>query len=163
MRSSSELRFFYFLRHMEREKTAVFIGHSNCDLSIEKISQIIEGEIKKGIKYFLNGGQGAFDRLCARAVYNLKSKNPDIKNILVIPYSNFKIFDKSLFDEIISPNIDYNSKKAYKSAIPRRNKYMIENACTAICYINHISGGAYKTYKLAEKKNLFVINIIIEE
>lgn len=148
---------------MEKNKTVVFIGHSNCNITIEKISPIIELEIKKGIKYFLNGGQGTFDRLCARAVYNLKSKNPDIKNILVIPYRDFKIFDKTLFDEIISPNVDYDSNISYKSAIPKRNKYMIENARTAICYINHISGGAYKTYKLAEKKNLFVINISINK
>ena len=36
---------------------------------------------------------------------------------------------------------------------------MIQNASTAICYITHISGGAYKTYKLAEKKKITKINI----
>ena len=36
---------------------------------------------------------------------------------------------------------------------------MLQSASTAICYITHISGGAYNTFKLAKKKKLAIINI----
>ena len=65
-----------------------------------------------------------------------------------------------MFDEIINPNTSNSvSYTGYKTAIPKRNRYMVDNASTAICYVNHISGGAYKTYQLAEKKKLYIINI----
>ena len=152
--------FFIFCDTMDKNKTAVFIGHGDCPLSVEDIIPFIEQEIRNGVDTFLNGGQGAFDRTCAQAVCFVKQKHPEIKSILVIPYYNFRIFDESLFDEIITPDTSNSvSYTGYKTAIPKRNKYMVDNASTAICYVTHISGGAYKTYQLAEKKKLYIINI----
>ena len=152
--------FFIFCDTMDKNKTAVFIGHGDCPLSVEDIIPFIEQAIRNGVDTFLNGGQGAFDRTCAQAVYFVKQNHPEIKSILVIPYHNFRIFDESLFDVIITPDTSNSvSYTGYKTAIPKRNKYMVDNASTAICYVTHISGGAYKTYQLAEKKNLNIINI----
>lgn len=145
---------------MEKDKTAVFIGHSNCPLSVEDIIPFIEHEILNGVEVFLSGGQGRFDINAAFAVHKLKDKYPNIKNVLCIPYHNFKIYDKELFDEIINPNTSNSvSYTGYKTAIPKRNRYMVLNSIAAICYVNHISGGAYNTYQLAQKKKLRVINI----
>lgn len=145
---------------MDKDKTTVFIGHSDCPLSVEDIIPFVEQEIMNGVDTFLNGGQGAFDRIAAGAVCKLKEKYPHIKNILVIPYHNFRIFDKALFDEIITPdNSNSVSYRGFKTAIPKRNSYLIENSYAAICYVNHISAGAYKTYQLAKKKKLRIINI----
>ena len=145
---------------MDKNKTAIFIGHGDCPLSVEDIKPFIEQEIRNGVDTFLNGGQGRFDINAAYAVYKLKPKYPHIRNILCVPYHNFRIFDKDIFDEIINP-ISSNSESytGYKTAIPKRNRYMLQSASTAICYITHISGGAYNTFKLAEKKKLAIINI----
>ena len=145
---------------MDKNKTAVFIGHGDCPLSVEDIKPFIEQEIRNGVEFFLSGGQGRFDINAAYAVRKLKPKYPHIRNILCVPYHNFRIFDKEIFDEIINP-IFSNSESytGYKTAIPKRNRYMLQNASTAICYITHISGGAYNTFKLAEKKKLAIINI----
>ena len=145
---------------MDKNKTAVFIGHGDCLLSVEDITPFIEQEIRNGVEVFLNGGQGRFDINAAYAVHKLKPKYPHIRNILCVPYHNFRIFDKEIFDEIINP-IFSNSESytGYKTAIPKRNRYMVLNSIAAICYVNHISGGAYKTYQLAEKKKLYIINI----
>lgn len=157
------LRFFNCITIMDKDKTAVFIGHSNCPLSVEDIIPFIEHEILNGVDTFLNGGQGGFDINSAYAVHKLKSKYPNIKNILVIPYHNFRIYDKSIFDEIINPNTSNSaSYTGFKTAIPKRNRYMVKSASTAICYVNHISGGAYKTYQLAQRKKLRIINICDE-
>ena len=148
---------------MDKNKTAVFIGHSDCPLPVEDIIPFIEQEIMNGVDTFLNGGQGAFDRTCAQAVHFLQKDYPEIKSILVIPYHNFRIFDETLFDEIITPDTSNSvSYTGFKTAIPKRNRYLINNASTAICYVSHISGGAYKTYQLAQKKNLKTINIYDE-
>lgn len=123
----------------------------------------IEKEILSGVRIFLNGGQGAFDRAAARAVFKLKQNHPEIKNVLVCPYHNFKVFDKTLFDDIIFADLSNSiSFTGYRAAIPKRNRFMVENSSTAICYVNHISGGAYKTYHLAQKKRLRLINIYNE-
>ena len=139
-------------------KTVVFIGHNECyGMSESELENVIENCIKNGVTQFLSGGQGGFDRICAGTVFKLKEKYPHIKNVLVIPYITFNVFNKELFDEIIYP--EGFEKYHYKAAIPQRNKYMINNADTAICYIRHSWGNASKTYELAKKRNLQIINV----
>ena len=140
-----------------RDKTALFIGHSDCyGISAEEIEKAIIKLIQLGVTDFLSGGQGGFDRLCARCVYNLKSQYPEIKNYLVIPYLSFSVFNKDIFDEILYP--DGFEKYHFKAAIPARNKFMVDNSTYAICYISHGWGGAAATYQRAVKHNLKIIN-----
>ena len=140
------------------ENAALFIGHSECyGISAEQVEPIIIDLINQGVYIFYSGGQGGFDRLCAGCVYRLKKKYPQIKNYLVIPYLAFSIFDKNIFDEIIYP--EGFEKYHFKAAIPARNKYMIDNASIAVCYVNHGWGGAAQTYRKAIKKNLKIINL----
>jgi len=106
---------------------------------------------------FLSGGMGSFDWLCARAVYDLKNEYPKIKNYLVIPYLTFNVLNRDIFDEIIYP--DGFEKYHFKAAIPKRNKYLIDNSAYAICYVTHGWGGAAQTYKYAQKQNISIINI----
>lgn len=142
-----------------KEKTAVFIGHSSTvGLDTKLLEQTIINLIEEDITTFLSGGMGGFDRISARIVYNLKKTYPKIKNYLVIPYLNFNIFDKDLFDEIIFPEeLEFIP---YKAAIPRRNKYIIEHSNTAICFVKNNFGGAAKSFELAKKNKLNIINLI---
>ena len=119
---------------MALETTATFIGHNECfGLSAEKLKNTIRELIKKGVTDFLSGGQGGFDRLCGRCVYELKKEFPHINNYLVIPYLSFNVYDKELFDSIIYP--DGFEKYNFKSAIPARNRYMVDNSGYAICFV----------------------------
>ena len=80
---------------MALETTATFIGHNECfGLSAEKLKNAIRELIEKGVTDFLSGGQGGFDRLCGRCVYELKKEYPHINNYLVIPYLSFNVYDK---------------------------------------------------------------------
>jgi len=135
----------------EKGKTVLFIGHNECfGVTSEMVTAEIVKLIEKGAVYFLSGGQGGFDRMCAGCVFRLKKAYPNIKNYLVIPYLTFTVFDKDIFDEIIYP--DGFEKYHYKAAIPTRNRYMVDNSDYAICYVNHGWGGAAQTYKYAKKK-----------
>ena len=139
-------------------KSVIFIGHNECyGLSVNELNKIIIECINNGATCFFSGGQGGFDRTCANAVFKLKKDYPNIKNILVIPYLSFNVFDKDIFDEIIFPN--GFEKYHFKAAIPQRNKYIVNHSDTAICYIHHGWGNAVKTYEFAKKKGLNIINL----
>ncbi len=139
-------------------KSVVFIGHSECyGLSKDELKKVIIRCINDGATHFLSGGQGGFDRACANIVFSLKKDYPYIKNILVIPYLSFNVFDKEIFDEIIFPG--GFEKYHFKSAIPQRNKYMVRHSSIAICYINHGWGNAVNTYNYAKNKKLKIINL----
>ncbi|MBQ6829541.1 MAG: DUF1273 domain-containing protein [Clostridia bacterium] len=139
-------------------KHVVFIGHRDCyGLSASQIETAIRACICQGSTEFYSGGQGAFDRLCARCVFELKKEFPQIRNILVIPYLSFSVFNPALFDDILFP--EELEQLPFKAAIPRRNQYMVKQASVAVCYITHTWGNAFKTYTLAQKKGMKIINL----
>lgn len=143
---------------MDKVCTATFIGHSDCNgVNDDELRQEIIHLIEKGVTEFLNGGMGGFDWKCARMVAQLKKRYPYIKSYLVIPYLSFRILDRSLFDSIIYP--DGFEKYHFKAAIPARNRYLVEHASYAICYVTHGWGGAAQTYARAVKNGLAVINL----
>lgn len=141
-----------------REKTATFIGHNECyGVDNAAVRSAIVALIEKGVSEFISGGMGGFDWICARAVYELKKEYPHIRNSLVIPYLTFTIRNKELFDDVIYP--DGFEKYHFKAAIPKRNRYLIDNSAYAICYVKHSWGGAAKTYEMAKKQKLEIIDV----
>lgn len=142
---------------VNKDKTALFIGHSKCyNLKPDKVYRGIYSLIEKGIDTFLNGGQGEFDRMCAYRLADVKKEYAFVRSFIVIPYPDFNIAGKELFDRVIYP--EGMEKYHYKAAIPAQNKYMVENSRRGLCYVNRSWGGAAATYKLAEKKGLYLIN-----
>ena len=77
----------YCIKHggwysMSKENTAVFIGHNECyGVTSEQIKEAIVSLIDKGVTEFLSGGQGGFDRLCGRCVYELKKRVSTYKQL----------------------------------------------------------------------------------
>lgn len=138
--------------------TATFIGHRECfDISKEIVKQKIVQLVKMGYVEFLNGAMGSFDLLCAQCVYELKQTYPQIKSVIVIPYLSFKIYYQKYFDEVVYPEGFENYH--FKSAIIKRNRYLVDNASACICYVKHSFGGAINTFKYAEKKGITIINL----
>lgn len=143
---------------MAKEQTATFIGHKECyGVSSEQVCEEIIKLIENGVTDFLSGGMGSFDWMCARIVFELKKIYPHIHNYLVIPYLTFTILEEKYFDSIIYP--EGFEKYHFKSAIPARNKYLVDNSAYAICYVTHNWGGAAQTFEKAVKKGLTVINL----
>lgn len=143
---------------MEREHTATFIGHNECHcIDAKDVRDKIIYLIESGVTDFLCGGMGHFDVMCARIVAELKKFYPHVHCYLVIPYLTFKIYDDNLYDSILYP--EGFEKYHFKAAIPRRNKYLIDNSAYAICYVTHGWGGAAQTLAQANKKGLTIINL----
>lgn len=151
---------FIFGTMTDKEKTALFIGNRDCyQVKNADIERAIINAIENGIEIFLNGGQGYFDQTCAEIVHRLKKTYPNIKSFLVIPYRDFKVFNDSLFDEIIYPFEAHTfSYYTYKSGIPKRNRWMVNHSSLAICYL-YRSGGAEKTLEYAKRHQLSIINL----
>ena len=138
----------------------MFIRNRDCyGVNLESIKAAILYAIASEIIAFLSGGQGYFDEASAKIVYQLKENYPHIKNVLVIPYKNFKIFDKSFFDEIVYPFDAYESSfLTYKNAIPERNRVMVMLSGIAISYV-YRNGGASKTLDLAKANGLEIVDL----
>ena len=155
------LRFFILWIMTDKNKTALFIGNRDCyQVKEADIEQAIINAIDNGIEIFLNGGQGYFDQTGALIVHRLKKRYPHIKSILVIPYRDFKVFNDSLFDEIIYPFEAHTfSYYTYKSGSLKRNRWLVEHSCAAICYV-YRAGGALKTLDYAKKQSLMIIDLL---
>ena len=145
----------------ERDITALFIGNRDCtEIKTEDIEKAVIKAIDSGIRIFLNGGQGYFDRTAARAVCNLKKQHPFIRSYLFLPYRTFKDFDASLYDEVVFPFEEHiESYYTYIGNIQKRNKKMVDAASVAIIYVRSTTGGAGKMLAYAKKKGLTIINV----
>ncbi len=142
------------MNHELKEKICSFCGHRDADSSLrteikEAIIDIIEN---KNITTFYSGGMGAFDGMCESVVHELK-KTYSLKLYLIAPYMTQKInrdgkYYKELYDDIIIPDL---GEVHYKCAITERNKWIVEQSDIILCYIYRSSGGAYQTYRYAQK------------
>jgi len=143
---------------MTRENTAVIIGHRECyGVDEGEIAILLKELIQQGVTCFLNGGMGGFDLLCARIGWEWKRTFPQVQQFLVIPYLTFSVPRTEYFDEIIYP--EGLEKYHFKSAIQARNRYMVDHAGYAICYVRHSWGGAAQTYEYAIQKQCSIIHI----
>ena len=158
----SSLRAFLLVKTMtDKSRTAVFIGNRDYyKIDKKMIENAIINAIDSGIDTFLNGGQGFFDKTCALILHGLKPRYPHIRSILVIPYRDFWIFNKDVFDEIIYPFEErIEPLLTYKTAIPLRNRVLVESAGLAICYVKRVGGGSWKTLQLAKQQGLRIIDL----
>lgn len=147
--------------------SCTFAGHRevygrNVQSSIELA---IESILKKDSSFvFYSGDMGEFDKMCSAAVRTAKRRHPelDIKLMVVLPYMMAKIntdkdFYNKLYDDIIIP-IEL-SDAHYKSAITKRNRWIIDRSDCLIAYVYRDFGGAYATLKYAYRMEKEVINL----
>ncbi len=136
--------------------TVTFCGHREIEhyLKVKSLLYLYtENLIRNGATTFLIGSYGDFDLLAAETIHNLKNKYPHIKSINIIPYTNKKT-NKDLFDECYYP-ISENTNPKY--SIIKANEYMVNKSDVLIAYIKKDTGGAYKTYCYAKRKNKKII------
>ncbi len=144
--------------------TCCFFGHRDVfepvsNLVYEKICNLIEN---KNVTTFIVGDHGDFDKLCSAMVRKAKKNYKDIKLILIRPYfsnelNTNKEYYSDLYDDIIIP--DELADAHYKTAIPLRNEWMIENSQYGIFYVKREYGGAYNALKYARKLNKEIFNL----
>ncbi len=150
--------------------TACFTGHrkippERLHIITRRLRTAIIELIEDGYLYFGTGGALGFDTLAAQMVLDLKSEYPQIKLILVLPcLSQSSRWDKheQVVYEYIKTRADkivYTSRDYAKGCMHKRNRHLVDNSSTCICYLIDGSGGTAYTVEYAKRSALRVINI----
>ena len=145
---------------MDKDKTCCFFGHREVTHNIRgKLIEIIDNLItEKDVKEFYVGNQGQFDSMVYSVLKELKRKFPQIRYIVVLAYMPDEHIQEVYGEDTLFPDGMENVPK--KFAISKRNDWMIQQSCFAVCYVHKITGGAAKFRDKAEKKGLKVINLL---
>lgn len=150
------------------DNTCCFFGHRDVFEAVatavyEKICDLIENQ---NISTFIVGDHGDFDKTTAAMVRKAKKKYKNIKLILVRPYFSNELnvnkdYYAMLYDDIIIPEELANVH--YKSAIRKRNEWMIDNSQYVIFYVKRNYGGAYTALRYAERTGKSFCNMADKE
>lgn len=148
--------------------TVAFFGHRYVD-DIIALENLLEKQIYKIISEkeyvdFLVGRNGDFDLCAASSVVRIRKKYRDDNSsiVLVLPYATAEYIknEEAYLDYYTDVEISDSASNAHpKSAIQIRNREMVDRADLIICYIDHKSGGAWKTVKYAIEHGKDVINL----
>ncbi len=151
-----------------KEKSACFSGYRlqkfPPNTNFEKIKLALRNAIadlvQRGYTTFLSGMAEGFDMMAAEEVVKLKTINPHIKFIAVIPcheFREFSLHDAEIFnqaDEVIAVS-DKVETKAYHA----RNRFMVDNSSTLVCYFDGKGGGTKYTVNYATLHKKQIINL----
>lgn len=134
--------------------------YRNIDEKLRKIIvKLIENE---DVTIFMTGGIGQTDSKFSSIVRELKSTYKQIKLVLVKPYfsgelNTNKEYYEIMYDDVIIP--DELAGCYYKSAITKRNRWMIDNCDYIIDCTYRDFGGAVDAIKYAKRTNKNVMEV----
>lgn len=146
------------------QNACCLFGHRDLNKNIgDELRSVLERLItEKQVETFYTGGMGNADAAFSSAVRCAKREHPEIKLILVKPYfsnelNTNKEYYETAYDEIIIPNglVDVH----YKSAIEKRNRWMIEQSLFVISCVYKNYGGAYSAIRYAENNGKMVLHL----
>ena len=148
--------------------TVSFFGHRYIERGTEienRLDKLLHDLItQKEYVDFLIGRDGEFDILASaaikRAVNNYAYGNTHFT--LVLPYikAEYRDNENEYLDYYDEVEICYESSDAHpKGAIQIRNRSMVDRSDLVVCYVQHNSGGAYRTLQYAEIQGKRIINI----
>ena len=131
-----------------------FIGHRDAP---QVLLPLLEDNVERyiaqyGVREFLVGHYGNFDRLATSAVKSAKKKHPEIKLTMLLPYhpaiQQYEPgpgFDGSLYP----PDMERVPRRV---AIVKANEYAIRNCGFLICYNRNQIGNTRKLIEMALRR-----------
>lgn len=145
-------------------KTCFLFGHRDVpdDLRPHIESAVEYHYTKLGIRQFIVGRYGNFDRIAGIAVRAVRLRHPDIDLRLLLPYhpAERAVEAPPGFDGTFYPEGMENIPK--KFAIVRANQYMIQHADTVICYVKHFGNTRALLEQAQKRSDLYVQNLAEE-
>ncbi len=151
-------------------KTVCFTGHREIpfmkqSVIKDQLKRVLKELIEQGSCFFCAGGALGFDTLAAQAVLDLREQYPQIKLILVLPClsqtKNWDEKDMQIYEYIKeqADRVVYTSREYTRGCMHKRNRNLVDNSSTCVCYLSKTSGGTAYTVEYARKKGLRIINI----
>ena len=148
-------------------KVCAFTGHrklAGTDFDELLLERVITNLVKNGVKRFLCGMAVGFDLKAASIVIVLK-RSYDIELVACLPCANqserFSEKNKILYDEIIAccDEVVVLEEAYTRGCMLRRDRYMVDNSDTLVCFLRKTSGGTYYTVNYAKSTNKKIIEI----
>lgn len=148
--------------------TVSFFGHRAIEgpLLMEKRLEILIRKLLQEKEYveFLVGRDGEFDQLVSSTIRRCKReyRSDNSAHVWVLPYPTADFRDnedayRDYYDEI---EICGSSAGChFKGAYQTRNREMVDRADLVVFCIQHESGGAWQTWKYAQKQHISCINV----
>ncbi len=145
---------------MVKLKTCCFTGHRHLPENQKKeiagrLEKAVVTLIHSGYLYFGTGGALGFDTLCAKTVLRLRQSYPGIKLILVLPCvsqaDRWSPEDRAVYQEIMeqADKVVYTSQEYTRDCMFKRNRHLVDNSSTCICYQTKTTGGTAYTVEYA--------------
>ena len=154
----------------KRAFTCCFTGHR--ELPIEKEGEIwqktyirVQQLLEQGVKYFGVGGAIGFDTLAAEGMLQVKTLNPQVKIILVLPFKGYQKYwlpgqqERAAKIERQVDKIVYCCDRPSRAAFLIRDRHLVDESAYCIGYCTRSTGGTAYTLRYAEKQGLKVWNI----
>lgn len=117
---------------------------------------------KKTYILFLIGRNGEFDEYTASVIKSVRREcgTDNSEMVLVLPYTVADMeYYQNYYDSLLIPECVEGVHP--KSAITKRNRWMVEQADLVIVHIEKAQGGAYAAMRYAGKRNVPVINLAV--
>lgn len=136
-----------------------FIGHREVDdffFVEDQVDSVVRDLImtKEYVEFYV-GRNGEFDTLAASVIKRVKKEVGEYNSslILVIPYpiADMEAYE-NYYDEVEYPRELH--KVHYKSAITKRNEWLVENTDMLIAYVTRDYGGAAHCLKKAIERGI---------
>ena len=135
-------------------QSCFMFGHRDAPLEIqEKMECVVEQlYLEYGISTFYVGGYGAFDRIAGAAVKAAKTRFPEIRLYLLIPYH------PAVRPVVLSEGYDGSYYPPLESvpqrfAIVKANQYMVKSCDAVICYASY-PGNSKSLLEYAKKREV---------
>lgn len=156
-----------------RNQTCCFSGHRTIpEWARSSLSAKLDIELRKlilsGYRYFGAGGALGFDTMAAQAVLRFQREFPHIKLILVLPYRDQALrwpeASKAEYEEIKrrANKVVYVAERYTPECMFQRNRHLVDQSSTCLCYLTQKSGGTAYTVGYAYHRGLQVINLADE-
>ena len=138
--------------------TCCFFGHRDtpsyiADQLLPLLCRLVE---ERKIDLFLVGNEGAFDRMAASALAELKKEHPSVRCYTVLAYMP-KAQSKPLALKTIYPECLECVPKRF--AIDRRNRWMIKQSDMVICYVRTSISNSARYVETAKNDGKTVLNL----
>ena len=146
-------------------KCCFFIGHREASEDLYPVLQeAVETHIiEYGVREFVVGHYGGFDRLAARSVKEAKKRHPKIALFLLLPYhpAECPIDVPKGFDSTYYPPGMENVPR--RLAIVRANRYMVDHTDYLIAYAWHHGSNTFELVEHAlarERRGLMKVTLL---
>ena len=157
--------------NINRDETCCFTGHrviSSADMQAVRgnLRRAIRALYREGIRCFISGGAIGFDTEAAAAVIEERRTVPEIRLILALPCRDqdklWNSAQKAAYGRILveADDVMYVSEEYNVECMRKRNRFMVDNSCAVLTYIQRPFGGTAYTVNYALDSGCRVINVL---